>query len=196
MRAAARREFGCLEGETVYSFVGSGFDRKGLTAAIDSLAATGRQDMRLLVAGRDRAARKFAVRAQRAGVGDRVNFLGGRDDVRSVYAASDCFILPTRYDPFPNAALEALAMGLPVIVSNQCGAAELVADGDNGWVCEPDSTLALARIMTEAADAAKSERASAARRTAEKFGIDKMAQQMIDLYVTLLAGRGRVPRGP
>jgi len=196
MRAAARREFGCLEGETVYSFVGSGFDRKGLAAAIDSLAATGRQDMRLLVAGRDRAARKFAVRAQRAGVGDRVNFLGGRNDVRSVYAASDCFILPTRYDPFPNAALEALAMGLPVIVSTQCGAAELVADGDNGWVCEPDSTLALARIMTEAADAAKSERASAARRTAEKFGIDKMAQQMIDLYATLLAGPGRVPRGP
>src|SRR5205085_577110 len=126
------KDLGCPEGDTVFSFVGSGFARKGLATAIDALAATGRRDLRLVVAGKDRAMAKFVAQAARAGVGDRVTFLGGQEDVRFVYAASDCFILPTRYDPFPNSALEALAMGVPAIVSDQCGAAELISPGSNG----------------------------------------------------------------
>jgi UDP-glucose:(heptosyl)LPS alpha-1,3-glucosyltransferase len=190
MREAAREEFRCKSGDTVFSFVGSGFARKGLAAAIDALAATGRQDMKLVVAGQDRTAAKFIARSVRAGVGKQVIFLGGREDVRSVYAASDCFILPTRYDPFPNAALEALAMGLPVIVSNQCGAAELVIPGRNGWVCDFGSVAQIARLMTGLAGAAGGEMESAARHTAESFGIDKMADQMVNLYALLL-GRSR-----
>ena len=190
MREAARTEFGFKGEDTVFSFVGSGFARKGLATAIDALAATRRHDMKLVVAGQDRTATKFVAQSARAGVADQVIFLGGREDVRSVYAASDCFILPTRYDPFPNAALEALAMGVPIIVSRQCGAAELVIPGRNGWVCEPGSVSQLARLMAELAGASGSEMDSAARHTAEGFGIDKMADRMIDLYAKLL-GRSR-----
>ena len=57
-----------------------------------------------------------------------------RDDLRPLYAAADCLLLPTRYDPFPNTALEALAMGVPVIVSRRCGAAEIVEPGVSGWI--------------------------------------------------------------
>ena len=186
MRAAARKDLGCVEGDTVFSFVGSGFARKGLASAIDALAATGRRDMRLVVAGKDRAMVNFVAHAGRAGVGDRVTFLGGREDVRFVYAASDCFILPTRYDPFPNAALEALAMGVPAIVSNQCGAAELINPGTNGWVCKPDSVAPLARLMAGMAGAGVRDMEGVARLTAEGFGVDKMADQMINLYAILL----------
>lgn len=186
MRAASRRDLGCAEGDTVFSFVGSGFARKGLATAIDALAATGRRDLRLVVAGKDRAMAKFVARAARAGVGDRVTFLGGQEDVRFVYAASDCFILPTRYDPFPNAALEALAMGVPAIVSNQCGAAELISPGSNGWVCEPDRAAPLAHLMAGMADAGTHDMEGGARITAERFGIEKMADQMINLYARLL----------
>jgi UDP-glucose:(heptosyl)LPS alpha-1,3-glucosyltransferase len=189
LRAAARSEFGCKEGDSVFSFVGSGFARKGLAAAIDALAATGRGDFRILVAGRDRATERFAARAARAGLAGQVVFLGGREDVRSVYAASDCFILPTRYDPFPNAALEALARGIPVIVSTRCGAAEIVEQGRNGWVCAPDSAGPLAQLMVEAAGAAGDGIASAARRTAEGYGVERMAERMIGLYAMLLGSR-------
>jgi UDP-glucose:(heptosyl)LPS alpha-1,3-glucosyltransferase len=189
IRGAARSDFGCKDGDRVFSFVGSGFARKGLTAAIDALASSGRRDFRLLVAGRDRATARFAAYADRAGVAEQVKFLGGIEDVRPVYAASDCFILPTRYDPFPNAALEALAMGVPVIVSRQCGAAEIVDPGRNGWICAPDSPDSLARLMIEAAGMSGEGVADAARCTAEGYGIERMADRMVELYGTLLRGR-------
>ena len=124
--------------------------------------------------------------AARAGLADRVIFLGGKEDIRPLYAAADCFILPTRYDPFPNAALEALAMGLPVIVSSRCGAAELVKPGVNGWIWEPDSARELGRMMTAAAAAVDEPMGGAARATAEEFGVERMAQRMVGLYESLL----------
>ncbi|MGH9578593.1 MAG: glycosyltransferase family 4 protein, partial [Terriglobales bacterium] len=115
LRAAARAELGAGGKECLFLFVGSGFWRKGLDVAIAALARCVDERFRLVVAGRDRQAARFAGQARAEGVADRVKFLGGREDVRPLYAAADCFILPTRYDPFPNTVLEALAMGLPAI---------------------------------------------------------------------------------
>ncbi len=189
-RQVARQRFGFADSDRVFCFVGSGFARKGLTTAIDALAATGNRSMKLLVAGRDRSAARFASQAASKGVGDRVTFAGAVEDVRAVYAASDCFILPTRYDPFPNAALEALASGLPAIVSTQCGAAEIIEPGRNGWLCEADAPAPLSKLMVVAAEAPRETIGAAARMTAEAFGIDSMADRMIGLYEKLL---GRPP---
>ena len=100
LRTATRTELGCRPQDTVFLFVGSGFARKGLEAAIDALAAAGNDSFRLIVAGRDRQQRRYEAQAARRGLRQRVQFLGGREDVRPLYAAADCFILPTRYDPF------------------------------------------------------------------------------------------------
>jgi UDP-glucose:(heptosyl)LPS alpha-1,3-glucosyltransferase len=139
----------------------------------------------MVVVGRDRHKARYAAQAERAGVGRRVRFLGPRTDVRPLYAAADCFILPSRYDPFPNTVLEALAMGLPAIVSTQCGAAEVV-DATSGWVCRPDDAEGLAALMRQADEAVRSGRmAEGARRTAERFGIEPMAAQLASLYASL-----------
>jgi UDP-glucose:(heptosyl)LPS alpha-1,3-glucosyltransferase len=186
LRGAARAELGCHPRDTVFLFVGSGFARKGLGAAIDGLAAASNPACRLVVAGRDRDVKKFQQQARAAGVERQVRFMGGQEDVRPLYAAADCFILPSRYDPFPNTALEALAMGLPAIVSSHCGAAEVIAPGVNGWVCEPDDPNGLARLL-HAADAATrtDELGRAARASAGRFGIDAMAKSLTELYTTL-----------
>jgi len=187
-RAATRAELGVAEGEAVFLFVGSGFARKGLDAAIAALAQCAAQSsgkrFRLVVAGRDRQAARFAGQARAAGLSGRVQFVGGREDVRPLYAAADCFILPTRYDPFPNTALEALAMGLPVIVGRRCGAAEVVEPGRSGWVCDPADIAGLASLMRGAATAGAG-MAAAARACAENFGIEKMAGELVALYSAL-----------
>jgi UDP-glucose:(heptosyl)LPS alpha-1,3-glucosyltransferase len=186
LRGPMRAELGAHQRDTVFLFVGSGYARKGLAAAIDALAATGNKHLWLAVVGRDREAGRFLARAARAGVGDRVRFLGAREDVRPLYAAADCFMLPTRYDPFPNAVLEAMAMGLPAIVGRRCGAAEIVRPGENGWICEPDDAIGLARLMGEADRELRGEQLSAAARaTAERLSLEVMVKQLIELYASL-----------
>lgn len=192
LREAARAELGLGAGEVAFLYVGSGFARKGLDAAIGALARCAEGPFRLLAAGRDRDARRFAALARSAALGEHVRLLGAREDVRPLYAAADCFILPTRYDPFPGAALEALAMGLPVIVGWCSGAAELVRHGENGWLCEPEDVPGLAQRMREAARATADERSGnalrgAARSTAEGYGIDVMARKLTELYAALAA---------
>ena len=187
LRGGARAELGCRPRDTVFLFVGSGFARKGLDAAIAALAQANNEAFWLVVVGKDRNEGRYR---ELAGKSKRVVFLGGREDVRPLYAAADCLILPTRYDPFPNTVLEAFAMGLPAIVSSRCGAAEIVEPGANGWVCEPDDASGLARLMRTADQAVRTARpAQAARTTAERFGIDGMAGRLADLYGTLAAGR-------
>jgi UDP-glucose:(heptosyl)LPS alpha-1,3-glucosyltransferase len=186
LRGAARAELGCRPRDTVYLFVGSGFERKGLAAAIDALAAASREDFWLVVAGRDRATETFRRQARAAGLERRISFVGAREDVRPLYAAADCFILPSRYDPFPNTALEALAMGLPAIVSSRCGAAEIIEPGVNGWSCRPDDPRGLGGLLRQAEEALRGDHmGQAARATAERFGIDAMAQRLAELYASL-----------
>jgi UDP-glucose:(heptosyl)LPS alpha-1,3-glucosyltransferase len=191
LREAARAELGAGAKDFLFLFVGSGFWRKGLDAAIAALAACGDASFRLAVAGRDSDAMRYAAQAAAAGLGDRLRLLGGRDDVRRLYAAADCFILPTRYDPFPNTALEALAMGLPAIVGRRSGAGEILRAGENGWICEPGDVAGLAKLMREAARGAgdgltrNAAASAAARSTAELYGIDAMARKLTDLYSQL-----------
>jgi len=184
LRGATRATLGCQPRDTLFLFVGSGFARKGLRAAIEALRLAKHRSFWLIVVGKDREAARFA--AQAADLGERVRFLGGREDVRPLYAAADCLILPSRYDPFPNTVLEALAMGLPVIVSSRAGAAEIIEPGVNGWVCEPDDAPAVASLM-HAADAAMraGHMPEAARASAERYGMDTMAGRLTELYERL-----------
>jgi UDP-glucose:(heptosyl)LPS alpha-1,3-glucosyltransferase len=185
-RGAARAELGCRTRDTVFLFVGSGFERKGLAAAIDALAAAANESLWLVIAGRDRHLEKFRRRASAAGVERCTRFVGGQADVRSLYAAADCFILPSRYDPFPNTALEALAMGLPSIVSSQCGAAEIIEPGTSGWICRPDDPKGLAALMAAADEGVRhASMSEAARTSAERFPMEAMAQKFAELYASL-----------
>jgi UDP-glucose:(heptosyl)LPS alpha-1,3-glucosyltransferase len=184
LREPARAELGVRAGQFLFLFVGSGYARKGLDAALAALARTRGEEFVLAVAGRDRQAGRFARLARKLGVARRVRFLGPREDVRPLYAAADCFILPTRYDPFPSTALEALAMGLPAIVGARSGAAEIVAPGRSGWICDPADAQGLAALMEQAARAAPGMQA-AARAAAEGCGIERMTAELVALYGAL-----------
>jgi UDP-glucose:(heptosyl)LPS alpha-1,3-glucosyltransferase len=186
LRGKTRAELGCHPRDTLFLFVGSGFARKGLDAAIAALAQAKNESFWLLVVGRDREEARFQDLSKKLNLGNRVRFLGGKEDVRPFYAAADCLLLPTRYDPFPNTVLEALAMSLPAIVSSRCGAAEVIEPAVNGWVCEPDDAPGIARLMQAADQATRNERMGrAARATAERYGIDAMAEQLAGLHGVL-----------
>ncbi|MFQ5697811.1 MAG: glycosyltransferase family 4 protein [Myxococcota bacterium] len=170
-----------LRGPTAL-FVGDAFVRKGLDRAIRGLAA-GPPDAQLLVAGAGDVAR-FRALAHGRGVEDRVRFLGRRPDVEVLHAAADLLVLPTRYDPFANACLEAMASGLPVATTPHNGVSELLEGGDAGLVIEGDFRAAFELLADAARLAARGE---AARAIAEAHSWRHHADETLALYERVLA---------
>lgn len=123
-RNELRNFYGVPEDAIVWSFVGSGFARKGLIWAIQ-IAAAQKQPIWLLVLGKGKRT-FFEKVAKELGFDSRLRFLPNGTNSLDVYHASDAFILPTIYDPCSNACLEAAACGLPVITTESNGAAEWI----------------------------------------------------------------------
>ena len=189
-RARARAELGIPDGSMTYVFVGGGFERKGMFRLLPAFRRGADARAHLIVVGGDKAETRAKVLARDLGIGDRVHFLGARDDVRPWYGAADAFVLPTLYDPFPNAALEAMACGLPVIVTFQCGAAELIDEGANGFTCDALDAASLAGFLGRLDPARARDMGMRARETAARFGLDAMAQKLVALYRDLTRDRG------
>jgi UDP-glucose:(heptosyl)LPS alpha-1,3-glucosyltransferase len=189
-RASARIELGIPDGAMTYIFVGGGFERKGVFRLLPAFQCGADAQAHLLVVGGDKAEARAKALACDLGIGDRVHFLGARDDVRPWYGAADAFVLPTLYDPFPNAALEAMACGLPVIVTFQCGAAELISEGANGMVCDALDEASLAAFLGRLDPESARDMGVRARETAALFGLDTMAQKLVALYRDLTRDRG------
>ncbi|MGE5669318.1 MAG: glycosyltransferase family 4 protein, partial [Betaproteobacteria bacterium] len=150
-RSRTRERLGIPESATVFLLVGSGFERKGVATAIDALARLDPQ-AQLIVVGRDKHLRRYADRARTLGIAARVTLTGPQQDPRPYYGAADAFVLPTRYDPCPNAALEAMACALPIVTSTKSGAAELARAHDAGLVCPAGDAAGLAAQMRSLLD--------------------------------------------
>jgi UDP-glucose:(heptosyl)LPS alpha-1,3-glucosyltransferase len=171
-RAAQRRPARDLAGVPSHAFavlfVGSGFARKGLATAIEAFAAFSDRESRLVVLGKGDA-REYRALAVRLGVGERVAWLGARDDPERWYAAADVVVLPSRYEPFGNVHLEALAAGLPVVASTRAGGAETIREGINGSVVSPTDARAITSALERFRERPAAEVADAARRSAEPY---------------------------
>lgn len=125
-RAKTREALGLSDSDVIVLFAGSGWERKGLRFAIDAVERLEGQ-VRLLVAGRGDS-RKFPS--------SRVQFFGVVREMPSLHAAADIFLLPTIYDPFSNACLEALAAGRPVITTRGNGFSEIIESGRHGSIID------------------------------------------------------------
>jgi len=181
-RAQMRAALGIAQEAPLFLYVGSGFERKGVARLIEALAGTSAPACAVIV-GADKGSARYQALAKRLGVADRVHFLGARKDLPELYGAADVFVLPTLYDPMPNAALEALACGLPVITTKQCGAREFIREGENGYVVDVLDAVGLAQVMgVLAAPGRAAGMRVAARASVAHLSLDAMAGELLALY--------------
>ena len=181
-RAAMRAKVGAGDTAPVVLFVGSGFERKGLPTLLDAFALLPTSSAQLWVVGHDKSALAMQKKAAKLGLAERVRFWGPQKDVRPFYGAADIFALPTLYDPFPNAALEALACGLPVVTTTSCGAAELITAANGAVVAANDVAALAAAINALCLPGRADAMQDAARASVSDLDLASMAQRLTTLY--------------
>ena len=143
----------------------------------------------LLIAGHDNHPERFSQLAERLGVADRVRFLGPVREIREAFAAADLFVFPSRYDVFGNVGLEALASGVPSLLSSLAGVSEVLDGSPAGEALE--DPLDVDEIVTRTNRLLDPdrlpERRIAARALAERYSWDHHFDRVVEIYREVLA---------
>jgi len=185
MRAGVRQQVKIPANANVALHVGSGFERKGVAALLEAVALAPTKPWALVV-GRDKRLPRYVELARRLGIAERTRFVGAVSDVRPYYAAADSFVLASLYDPQPNAVLEAMACGLPVVTTTKCGAAELLAENESGFVRDALDVHGFAEAIGRLDGGVALRMGKAARAAVEAYTPAAMARKYLDLYRRLL----------
>jgi len=178
-----------MEQDQVFLFVGD--MRKGGRQCIQALSKLPFGKLIFISRSADGPHRTLAMQLN---IQERVRFLGTTGHPERYYAASDAFLLPSHYDSFGMVVTEAMASALPVIVSKEAGAAELVQDGVNGLILEDFANpVELAeKMLLLAENAALAARIGlAGRHTAEQYSWDVAATETMRVYERLMPEHGR-----
>jgi UDP-glucose:(heptosyl)LPS alpha-1,3-glucosyltransferase len=182
-----RDHLGLEEGRRVALFVGSEWERKGLSAAIEAIARRPEWDL-LVVGGGDQAA--YEALAASYGAAERIRFAGRIEDTVPFYKGADAFLLPSAYEAFSLAMLEAASCGLPLLATRVRGAEELVEDGVNGWFISQDASDIASRLDNLSADQPRRlAMGKAAREASGRYSWDATARAYAALYERIAASR-------
>jgi UDP-glucose:(heptosyl)LPS alpha-1,3-glucosyltransferase len=151
-RAEVRRRLGTRENGGIILFVGSGFERKGLSYLLQTFSGLKDMGCELWVVGKGRIP-PYQRLAERLRLADRVRFCGPVRETEPYYQAATVLALPTLYDPCSNVVLEALACGTPVVTTAANGATEFLTPRENGAIVpQPDDITGLRGALAEFLD--------------------------------------------
>ena len=124
-------------------------------------------------------------KAAALGIASRVTFSGYVSDTRLVYLAAEVLLMPSRYEGLPMTLLEAMAMGLPVVASKLDGIAEVIGDGEEGFLVPPtDAALFVERTASLLTDPKLSSciAKNARAKIEARFSVERMTSAVEDIY--------------
>ena len=168
-----------------------------LVEALERIPEDVRSRMRVVWVGSrhdEELAMSIEERLDAAGLGGRLSFLGETDDTRSVYLGIDGLVLPSRWEAFPNAVLEAMAHGAPVVATDVGDTARLLEGGGAGWLVQPDDAGALAGAVCELVQTSREELAKMGRLGSafvlERYSAARLVDGTMAVYHKLLESGG------
>ena len=185
-RDATRRKLGYSPDEIVLLLIGNDWRNKGLPTLLEAMSRLNHSSLRLCVVGSDAAA-AFLPQVQSLHLSDRVKFFAESSEILAFYAATDIYAAASLEDSFNLPVLEAMACGIPVLVSRLAGISEYIADGVDGiLLLDPGDPSALAgslSLLLQQPELRRSLGENAARK-ARQFSWDRQA----DAIHRLLSG--------
>lgn len=189
-RERVRLEAGVPSDAVVACFVGRLERQKGLDTLLEAMGCLELERLKLylVLVGGGSLKGDLEAQARASGLEERIRFLSFRNDVEKVLAASDFFVLPSRFDAMPVALIEAMASGLASVVTDVGDSAELVEHGRLGLVVRPDDVGGLAAAVGRLASdsALRTRMGREACRASERYSAAATARQIEDVYRSLL----------
>lgn len=187
----ARSEFGIPDGAFVVGFTGSLRPVKGIDVLLKAFARLPlSRDIHALLVG-DVVDKRLAALAAAPALADRVHMTGYRTDAAAIAGICDAFVMPSiAREGLPRAVIEAMAQGVPPIVTRVGGLPELVQDGDCGIVIAPSDPGALADAILALAGSAETRHRlgdAARRRIRDQFAIDATVTELLAFFSELSA---------
>jgi glycosyltransferase involved in cell wall biosynthesis len=190
-RAALAAELGIDPGDSLLLCVASLTEQKGHEVLLEAFASVVERhpEARLLLAGQGPLQRRIDRQAKKLSITERVHFLGSRSDVPALLAAADVAVQPSLWEGFGLAAAEALAAGLPTVVSRTGGLVDIVRDGETGLLVSPGSPEPLAHALHHMLGHPE-EAAEMGRRASEdvrrRFPLSKTIERLTAIYEEIL----------
>ncbi|MDO9198370.1 glycosyltransferase family 4 protein [Rhodoferax sp.] len=148
-RLQARQQLRLPRAGRLVLFVANDYARKGLDALLQAMTHLP-AEIRLVVVGNPKSAPKYRQKVEQMGLGGRIHFLGSLDDLSLAYCAADCLAHPTLEDSYAMVVLEAMAHGLPVVVSGpeHCGISRQLTQGSEALLLpDPRDAQRLAQLI-------------------------------------------------
>ena len=199
-RVRLRGELKLEQNEFVWLAIGRLLPQKDYPTLLEAFAPLGRHPARLLIAGRGPLLAELQQQVDRLGVSSQTVFLGVRQDIASLLAAADGFVLSSAWEGMPNVVMEALAAAKPVVSTRVGGVAELVQDGKTGWLVPARDPKALSQAMHRLMTLSETERQrmgwAGREHLRAHFGLEAMAHRWMTLYNDLLARKGSLVDQP
>jgi glycosyltransferase involved in cell wall biosynthesis len=187
-RAELRAALGVGADELLWLAAGRLVAQKDVPNLLDAFAQhhVAHAGSRLAIAGDGELRGELSARARALGLDDVVTFLGVRADIPRLLCAADAFVMSSAWEGLPNAVMEAMAAGVPVVTTRVGGAAELVDDPTTGMLVPPRQPGALADAMNAMAKLSPEERAARGRAGLAKIARDWSAQSAGEKWLALI----------
>jgi glycosyltransferase involved in cell wall biosynthesis len=198
-RETMRRKLGIGPGEQLIGAVGRAEPQKRFDLLLDVFASlvTERPGLRMVIAGDGSLRSELEARADALGVGRTCQFLGHRRDVVDLHSAFDLLVQSSYYEGTPNAVLEAMACGTPIVATDVGGTREVARPGLEALIVPPQSHEGLRAAIVECLDnpASALHRAAAARARVEtELSFDARMTRVERVYVELAERQQTVRR--
>jgi glycosyltransferase involved in cell wall biosynthesis len=189
--SALMSSVGLKHGERIIMTAGRLHRQKGYDHLMQALSMVQESfpGIKLLILGDGEEEKNLKKLAHLLELTEKIVFLGLRSDVGHLLQCSELFVLPSRWEGFPNAVLEAMAAGKPVVATAVGGIPELVVDGVTGILVPPEDARALAEAimgMLSHDERAKAMGEAGRQRVQQYFSMDAMIAKTEDLYHHLL----------